>query len=77
MLSFKPAFLSSSLTLKRLFSYSSLSAFRVVSSAYMSLKPSCYLIYTGQDFLTSLGLNLLIYKMGIIVIYAIQITLCT
>ena len=38
MLNFKPAFLLSSFTfIKRLFSYSSLSAIRVVSSAYLRL----------------------------------------
>ena len=37
MLSFKPAFSLSSFTLKRLFSFSSLSAIRVVLSAYLRL----------------------------------------
>ena len=45
MLSFKPAFSLSSFTfIKKLFSSSSLSAIRVVSSAYLSLLPSPLLI---------------------------------
>ena len=62
MLSFKPAFSLSSFTFKRLFSYSSLSAIRVVSSAYLRLlifllailipacassSPAFYMIYSA------------------------------
>ena len=53
MLSFKPAFLLSSFTfIKRLFSFSSLSAIRVVSSAYLRLLiflPAIFFFFFSQQ----------------------------